>query len=192
MNTPRAITSVCVSALLFGCAIRDHDTSVANGFPAVERYTLQSAAHWQAAATRMAKRLSASLKETRPLHLPPAPGRSTFEQVFINQLAAALLEEGFTLQKAPAGALTVDVSTQAIRFLGERPAQHAADAGSPEARDARPSHTEVVVTVTVTDANREWFKHGEVYPVADADGRLYETLILRRPSPTRHIAVVGQ
>ena len=27
---------------------------------------------------------------------------------------------------------------------------------------------------------------------ADADGRLYETLILRRPSPTRHIAVVGQ
>ncbi|MBL8397687.1 MAG: hypothetical protein JNL84_05995 [Candidatus Accumulibacter sp.] len=189
MNNLGAMAAVFASSLLLGCVAAYDAVPAASSFPPVEQYKLQSAAHWQEAATRMAKRMSANLKEPRPLYLHPVPAGSPFAQVYANQLSEALLDEGFAVRKTPGGALTVEMTTQAIRFLAERPAHRAAEIRS---EDATPSQTEVVVTVTVSDATRQLFKRSEVYYVADGDGRLYEAVAARREWPTRHFAVVGQ
>ncbi len=174
---------------LAGCAVSSGELPATVGFPPTGQYKLQSAAHWQAIATRMAKRLSSELKEARPLYLHAAQAQSPFDKAFVNHFAAALLDEGFTLYKSPGGALLVELSSQTIRFNGERFADHSAVAALPA---PLPSSTEIVVTVTVNDATRQVSNQSAVYHVADGDSRLYQPAEVRKELPTRNFLVVGQ
>lgn len=176
-------------ALLAGCAVSTGQLPAATGFPPMGQYKLQSAAHWQAIAVSLAKRLSSELKEARPLYLLPAQAPSPFDKAFVNHFASALLDEGFTLYKSPNGALLVEVSSQTIHFNDERFTGNSAASALP---GPLPSSTEIVVSVAVLDATRQVSKHSAVYYVPDGDVRLYQPAEARKELPTRNFMVVGQ
>lgn len=69
----------------------------------------------------VAKQLSARLKDKRPLFVNQSSAKTAFDRAFANDLVSALVAEGFTVLKNPAGALNVDVDTQAVRFSSNRP-----------------------------------------------------------------------
>ena len=117
---PLVAALVCMS-LVVGCAAPYTEAPLATNFQTTKQQKLQAAAHWNVIAGDVANQISSSLKDKRPLFVNQASGKTEFDRAFSNQLISALLASGFTVMKAPAGALSVNVDTQAVHFSANRP-----------------------------------------------------------------------
>jgi len=107
--------------LLTSCATSHSEAPLATNFSTAHQLKLQAASHWNTIAKDVAKQISASLKEMHPLYVNQSSVKTVFDRAFANQLTSALLAEGHTVLKTPAGALSVEVDTQTIRFSADRP-----------------------------------------------------------------------
>lgn len=121
MTRTQLATALICLPLFAGCATPFSEAPLATNFPTSKQPKLQAAAHWNAIAGDVARQISADLKERRPLFVNQSSAKTAFDRAFANQLTSALLAEGHTVLKAPAGALSVDVDTQAVRFSANRP-----------------------------------------------------------------------
>lgn len=215
-----------MSALMAACAAPYSEAPLATNFPTIKQQKLQAASHWNAIAGDVAKQLSAGLRDKRPLYVNQSSAKTAFDRALSNQLISALVADGFSVQKAPAGALSVDVDTQSVHFAANRPqyryagaptalatgvwALHSAEAtagaalyAGVAAADAyswfrsefatgETPQTEIVVTISVSDANQYLARSTNVYYVADADSRMYEPLPPPRVVQTKNMGVTGQ
>lgn len=118
--TPVVAALACLS-LLAGCATPYSEAPLATNFPTTKQSKLQAASHWNVIAGDIAQQMSAGLREKRPLYVNLSAVRTTFDRAFANQLISALVAEGFPVRTSPAGALSVEVDTQAVRFSANRP-----------------------------------------------------------------------
>lgn len=121
MNRTRFITALLCLPLCTGCATHFSEAPLATNFPTSKQAKLQAAAHWKVIAEDVAKQISARLKDKRPLFVNQPSVKTAFDRAFTNELISALVTEGFVVLKNPAGALSVDVDTQAILFSPNRP-----------------------------------------------------------------------
>jgi hypothetical protein len=117
---PLVVALACVP-LVMGCATPFSETPLVTNFPTTHQQKLQAAAHWNVIAGDVARQISASLKDKRPQFVNQESVRTDFDRAFSNQLISALVAGGFTVMKTPAGALRVDVDTQAVNFSANRP-----------------------------------------------------------------------
>ena len=107
--------------LLAACATPYTEAPRATNFPTSKQPKLQAAAHWNVIAGDIAKQISAGLKDKRPLFVNQSAVKTGFDRAFTNDLISALVVDGYTVLKSPAGALSVDVDTQVVRFSPNRP-----------------------------------------------------------------------
>ncbi len=116
--------ALALAAILAGCATPYGEAPLAANFPTGKQPKLQAAAHWNVIAYDVAQQLAAGLKAkpTLPaLYVNQVANKTDFDRAFANQLISALVADGFVVQKSPAGALVVDIDTQAVRFSANRP-----------------------------------------------------------------------
>jgi hypothetical protein len=106
---------------LAACATPYTEAPLATNFPTSKQPKLQAAAHWNVIAGDIAKQISAGLKDKRPLFVNQSAVKTGFDRAFTNDLISALVANGYTVLKSPAGALSVDVDTQVVRFSPNRP-----------------------------------------------------------------------
>lgn len=226
MKTCRIGVAMAASVLVTACATPYSEAPLATNFPTSNQPKLQAAAHWNVIARDVAKQISAGLKEKRPLYLNQSSSTTTFDRAFSNQLISALVANGFPVQKAPAGALTVDVDTQSVHFAANRPQYRyaglptalatgvwalvaadataggvltagvaAADAYSwfhSEFATGETPQTEIIVTISVSDATQYLARSTNVYYVADADSSMYEPPQPPRVVQTKRMGVTGE
>ena len=121
MTRTRFIVALLFLPLLAACATPYSEVPLATNFPTSKQAKLQAAAHWNVIAGDVAKQISSGLKDKRPLFVNQSSVRTAFDRAFTNDLISALVAEGYTVMKSPAGALSVDVDTQAVRFAPNRP-----------------------------------------------------------------------
>lgn len=226
MKTCQVGVAVAMSALVAACATPYSEAPVVTNFLTTKQQKLQAASHWNVIAGDVAKQISAGLKEKRPLYVNQSSAKTTFDRAFSNQLISALVADGFTVQKTPAGALGVDVDTQAVHFSANRPqykyagvptalmtgvwALHSAEAtagavlyASVAAADAYSwfrsefatgdtPQTEIIITISVSDASHYLARSTNVYYVADGDSRMYEPPPPPKVVQTKNMGVIGQ
>lgn len=121
MKIEPLLASVIATSLLAGCAVPFSPTPTATNFPTSSQQKLQAASHWNVIAQDVARQLASNLKNRQPVYVSQDQNKTPFERAFSANLISALVAEGFTVQKAPAGALRVDIDTQAIPFSANRP-----------------------------------------------------------------------
>lgn len=121
MSRTSVVAGFACLPLLVACATPYSEAPLATNFPTTRQAKLQAASHWNVIAGDVARQISAGLREKSPLYLNLSSARTTFDRAFSNQLISALVAEGFAVQKSPAGALSVEVDTQAVRFSANRP-----------------------------------------------------------------------
>lgn len=121
MNRTRFVTALLCLPFWAGCATPYSEAPLATNFPTLKQPKLQTAAHWNVIAGDVSQQISTRLKEKRPLFVNQALLKTDFDKAFTNDLISALVAEGFTVRKIPAGALSVDVDTQVVRFSPNRP-----------------------------------------------------------------------
>jgi hypothetical protein len=115
------LSSIIAASLLAGCATPFSPTPTATNFPTTNQQKLQAASHWNVIAQDVARHLGTDLKNRQPLYVSQDQNKTAFDRAFCANLISALVAQGFTVQKAPAGALRVDIDTQAIPFSANRP-----------------------------------------------------------------------
>ena len=124
MKSRRILTAFALITVVAGCATPYSEAPLATNFPTSKQPKLQAGAHWNVIANDVAQQLTASLK-AKPalpaLYVNQATSKTEFDRAFANQLISALVAEGFVVQKTPAGAVVVDIDTQAVRFAANRP-----------------------------------------------------------------------
>lgn len=211
--------AVAAGLMLSGCATRYTPTPLAANFPATKQAKLQAAYHWGIVAKAVERQLAQELKKTptRPLFIAMPAEADAFERALATQLTTSLVNDGFTVARAPAGALKIELDVQALSFAAGRP-QYRYNFGqklpladgvwmakeltapavenepfdpvdSAYAHGATP-RTEIIVTISVSDAYRYIARSTSAYYVADADAALYgvvqpETSKLTRVFPVR-------
>ena len=121
MIRTRFVTALLCLPLCAGCATPYSEAPLAQNFPTSKQPKLQAAAHWNVIAEDVAKQISTRLKDKRPLFVNQSLVKTDFDKAFTNDLISALVADGFTVLKSPAGALSVDVDTQVVRFSPKRP-----------------------------------------------------------------------
>lgn len=121
MNRTSVVAALVYLPLLAGCASPYSEAPLATNFSTTKQSKLQAASHWNLIAVDVAKQISTRLKEKRPLYVSLSSVKTAFDRAFANQLTSALLAEGYTVLKSPAGALSVEIDTQAVRFSANRP-----------------------------------------------------------------------
>lgn len=211
MRNVSAVAAAICLPLLAGCATPYSEAPLATNFPTTKQQKLQAAAHWNVIAGDVARQIAADLKEKPPLHVNPPTAKTEFNRAFGNLLVSALVAEGFSVQKTPVGAKSVDVDTQAVRFSADRPQYEfvgkptavmtglwalrdvklttvarvlAAGIGAAAVYDAHAwfrsefatgetPQTEIIVTTSVSDADRYLTRSTNVYYVADTDSGIY-------------------
>ena len=119
-RTRFAATLLCLP-LFAACATPYSEAPLATNFPTNKQPKLQAAAHWNVIAGDVARQISVGLKDKRPLFVNQSSVKTAFDRAFTNDLISALVAGGHTVLKNPAGALSVDVDTQAVRFSPNRP-----------------------------------------------------------------------
>lgn len=225
MTISRFLAALLCVPLFAGCATPYSEAPLATNFPTSKQQKLQAAAHWNVIAGDVAKQISVGLKDKRPLFVNQSSVKTAFDRAFTNDLISALVAGGYTVLKSPAGALSVDVDTQAVRFSPNRPQyNHAglatalttgvwalhqahatagavlvagvasADAYSwfrSEFATGETPQTEIIVTASVSDADRYLARSTSIYYVADADSQMY---VYEPPfqAQTRNMGVTGQ
>lgn len=121
MTGIRFATALLCLPLIAGCATPYSEAPLATNFATTKQPKLQTAAHWNVIAGDVAKQISTELKDKRPLFVNQSSVKTAFDRAFTNDLISALVAAGYTVLKGPAGALSVDVDTQAVRFSSDRP-----------------------------------------------------------------------
>lgn len=121
MTRTRFVAALLCLPLLAACATPYTEAPLATKFPTSKQPKLQAAAHWNVIAGDIAKQISAGLKDKRPLFVNQSMVKTGFDRAFTNDLISALVADGYTVLKSPAGALSVDVDTQVVRFSPNRP-----------------------------------------------------------------------
>lgn len=212
---------------LSGCATPYSEAPLATNFATTKQQKLQAAAHWNVIASDVAKQIAAGLKNNMPpLFVNQSVAKTAFDRAFSNQLISALVGDGFSVQKAPTGALSVEVDTQVVLFSPDRPqykyvgvptalmtgvwALHTAEATSgavlyagvaaadayswfrSEFATGETPQSEIIVTISVSDADRYLVRSTNVYYVADTDRRMYEPPAAPRVVQTKTMGVTGQ
>lgn len=118
-------TAAAIGAGLFlaGCAARYTPTPLATNFPVAKQLKLQAADHWVVIAANIEQRLKTQLDKSppRPLYINEVPQPTPFQRALATQLTTALVNDGYTVSKTPAGSLKVDMDTQAVTFSADRP-----------------------------------------------------------------------
>lgn len=114
--------TILFGALLAGCAIPYSPVPVATNFPTSDQPTLRAASHWNVIASHLEQRLAAEIKKgpTRPFHIADKPDATPFQRAMSNHIITALVNEGYVVSRSPAGALKIDIDTQALSFAPER------------------------------------------------------------------------
>lgn len=133
MECRRIFTAFALTAALAGCATPYSEAPLATNFTTSKQPKVQAAAHWNVIANDVAKQLASSLKAKSAspvLYVNQATNKTDFDRVFSSQLISALLAEGCTVQKNPAGAFAVDIDTQAVQFSANRPQYNYAGAAT--------------------------------------------------------------
>ncbi len=212
---------IITGAALTGCMTAPYsETPLATNFPTASQPKLQAAAHWVTVADATAEALVASLGLGDPCAAaPPCPRvfvrrpaqQTDFARGFHSALITALLRHKVAVSHAPAGAISLDIDIQTVRFSPNRPdarflplsvlyaggwaaygvAKHAAPAAAGLAGAALAGgidvyrwntsdwasgptpQTELIVTVSASDATRYLGRVSNVYYVADRDASLY-------------------
>lgn len=121
MTRTSAVAALVCLPLLAGCATPYSEAPLATNFPTAKQPKLQAASHWNVIAGDVAKQISVGSKDKRPLFVNQSSVKTAFDRAFTNDLISALVADGHTVLKSPAGALSVDVDTQAVRFSPNRP-----------------------------------------------------------------------
>ncbi|MCL2524478.1 MAG: hypothetical protein FWF20_01535 [Betaproteobacteria bacterium] len=121
MQCQRTLTALALAVALAGCATPYSEAPTATNFSSSKQSKLQAAAHWKIIADDTARQIAAGLGERQALYVNVPEVKSEFDRAFANQLIAALIAQGFVVQKTPQGALNVDIDTQAVRFAANRP-----------------------------------------------------------------------
>lgn len=114
--------TILFGALLAGCAAPYTPVPVATNFPTSTQDTLRAASHWKAIAADLEQRLVAEMTKgpKRPFHIAEKPDATPFQRVLTSQLITALVNDGYVVARAPAGALKIDIDMQALRFAPRR------------------------------------------------------------------------
>lgn len=116
-------TAILAAAVLAGCAMPYSPVPVATNFPNSGQEKLQAAAHWDIIANDLERKLAERLRKQppRPVYLAdPASAGSAFQRALHASLVSALVNDGFTVSRSPAGSLKVDVDVQAVTFAENR------------------------------------------------------------------------
>jgi hypothetical protein len=121
MTRTRFVAALLFLPLFAGCATPYSEAPLATNFPTSKQQKLQAAAHWNVIAGDVAKQISSGLKDKRPLFVNQSSVKTAFDRAFTNDLISALVAEGYIVMRSPAGALSVDVDTQAVLFAPNRP-----------------------------------------------------------------------
>ncbi|WP_374692454.1 hypothetical protein [Accumulibacter sp.] len=220
--TARVASIIIGAAALASCVTPPYsETPLATNFPTSEQPKLQAAAHWTSVADGAAEALVASLglgascaaapAPCPPVFVRPPAQQTAFAKGFHSALITALLRQKAAVSHAPAGAISLDIDIQTVRFSPNRRdgrflplsipyaggwavyglAKHAAPAVAGAAgavviggldiyrwnisdwASGPTPQTEVIVTVSASDATRYLGRVSNVYYVADGDASLY-------------------
>ena len=194
--------AVAAGLILSGCAARYTPAPLAANFPSTKQAKLQATYHWSIVASAVEQQLAMELKKTptRPLFITMPADPSPFQRALATQLTTALVNDGYTVARAPAGALKIDLDVQTLMFAADRPQYRpylgqrvplasgvwmARELAAPpvENRPLDPAaaefapgatpRTEIIVTISVSDQYRYLARNTSAYYVADADYALY-------------------
>jgi hypothetical protein len=113
--------TLALTAIVAGCATPYSEAPLATNFPTTKQPKVQAASHWNTIAGDVASQITSKLTERRPLYVAQPTNKAEFDRAFANQLISALVAGGQTVLKSPAGALTVEIDTQVVRFSPDRP-----------------------------------------------------------------------
>ena len=205
----KLLMAVAAGVILSGCATRYTPAPLAANFPASKQAKLQATYHWGIVADAVERQLAVALKKTptRPVFINTPAEPNPFQRALATQLTTALVNDGFTVSRAPAGALKIDLDVQTLTFAANRPQYRqnfgqrfpladgvwmAKELSAPRlenepfdpldsefAPGATP-RTEIIVTISVSDQYRYLARSTSAYYVADADYALYG---LTEPEP---------
>jgi hypothetical protein len=194
--------AVAAGLILSGCATRYTPAPLAANFPTTKQAKLQATYHWGIVANAIERQLVAQLKKTptRPVFINVPADPNPFQRALATQLTTSLVNDGFTVARAPAGALKIDLDVQTLTFAANRRQYNSyfgqrvplADGvwmaqeltaprlenepldplDSEYAPGATP-RTEIIVTISVSDQYRYLARSTSAYYVADADYALY-------------------
>lgn len=194
--------AVAAGLILSGCATRYTPAPLAANFPTTKQAKLQATYHWGIVANAIERQLAAQLKKTptRPVFINVPADPNPFQRALATQLTTSLVNDGFTVARAPAGALKIDLDVQTLTFATNRRQYNSyfgqrvplADGvwmaqeltaprvenepldplDSEYAPGATP-RTEIIVTISVSDQYRYLARSTSAYYVADADYALY-------------------
>lgn len=121
MLNKHIIITTLSAMVMTGCATPYSEAPLATNFPTTKQPKLQTASHWNAIASDVAKRMATRVEPRRALYVNQNSAKTPFDRAFSTQLISALLAEGFVVNKSAQGALSVDIDTQAVRFTANRP-----------------------------------------------------------------------
>jgi hypothetical protein len=194
--------AVAAGLILSGCATRYTPAPLAANFPTTKQAKLQATYHWGIVANAIERQLAAQLKKTptRPVFINVPADPNPFQRALATQLTTSLVNDGFTVARAPAGALKIDIDVQTLTFAANRRQYNthfgqrfpladgvwmAQELTAPRlenepldplesefAPGATP-RTEIIVTLSVSDQYRYLARSTSAYYVADADYALY-------------------
>lgn len=114
--------ALLAATALGGCRTPYSPAPLATNFPTAKQEKLQAAAHWTAIARHMEQQLLAELGKApqRPLFVVSPASPTPFQQAMYNQLISSLVSDGYVVSRTPAGALQIELETQAISFTPNR------------------------------------------------------------------------
>lgn len=187
--------AILAAAALAGCAVPPYTpTPLATNFPTTEQNKLQAAAHWSAIAKHLEKRLVEDMKKgpQRPFFIHENPQATPFQRALTTQIISSLVNDGYIVSRAPAGALRIDLDVQAVTFSPDRPQYRpsftnnmiangvwVASEQDPTAKSrsafapGETPRTELIITVSVSDQYRYYARSTNAYYVSDDDRSLY-------------------
>jgi hypothetical protein len=194
--------AVAAGLILSGCATRYTPAPLAANFPTTKQAKLQATYHWGIVANAIERQLATQLKKTptRPVFINVPADPNPFQRALATQLTTSMVNDGFTVARAPAGALKIDIDVQTLTFAANRRQYNthfgqrfpladgvwmAQELTAPRlenepldplesefAPGATP-RTEIIVTLSVSDQYRYLARSTSAYYVADADYALY-------------------
>ncbi|UGQ48836.1 hypothetical protein [Massilia endophytica] len=118
-----AAIATLAAAALAGCAVPYSPVPVATNFPNSGQEKLQAAAHWDIIANDLEHKLAEKLRKQppRPVYLAdPAATATPFQRALHTSLVSALVNDGFSVSRSPAGSLKVEMDVQAVTFAENR------------------------------------------------------------------------
>ncbi|WP_028101286.1 hypothetical protein [Pseudoduganella violaceinigra] len=191
----KTTSAILAAALLAGCTAAPYTPApLATNFPSAEQNKLLAAAHWGAIARHLEQRLVEDMKKApqQPFFIHENPQATPFQRALTTQIISSLVNDGYVVSRAPAGALRIDLDVQALTFGPDRTQYRPWFTGSllasgvwseakenPAKKDrsayapGETPRTELIITVSVSDQYRYFARSTNAYYVSDDDRGLY-------------------